>query len=386
MSPNRNKNQEKVMGRDCDPRLAMVAAGEFFGGAERQILTLLAALRCQNIKADLLLLHDRELAAQARELGTHTHILGTGKRFDIGALSALSRTLRAGGYDVVHAHGYKAAVMAALARSRANFALLKTEHGRVETGVGSARDRLVASTYRKLENALSRMTGATIVYVTRELQRFYAQEHAGIDSCVIFNGIDAAAVTRLQRPTELDSQTFNIVVLGRLEYVKGVEYSIRSMSAPELAGAKLHIIGDGPLRAELAHLVRESSLGESVVLHGFRDDGVRFAAHADVLLMPSLHEGLPYTLLEAMAAGTAVAASAVGGLAEVLEHERTALLFEARDPQAIAAAVARLKSDALLRSRLASAAKALLLSTFTADAMGAAYASLYRRLVAQSPA
>jgi glycosyltransferase involved in cell wall biosynthesis len=369
---------------DRDPRLAMVAAGEFFGGAERQILNLLAALRCRDIESDLLLLHDRELAALARKLGTPTQIIGTGKRFDLHAVLELSRTLRIGSYDVVHAHGYKAMVMAGLGRARSKFALLKTEHGRVETGIGSRRERWLAGAYRKAENAMSRATKATIVYVTDELRRFYVQEHAGIDSCVIFNGIDAAEVMRLQRPVELDPGTFNVVVLGRLEHVKGVEHAIRAMSTPELAGTRLHVVGDGPLRESLEQLVRDSKLGESVTLHGFRGDGARFAAHADVLLMPSLHEGLPYTLLEAMAAGTPVAASAVGGLAEVLEHEHTALLFAPRSPQAIAAALTRLSNDAVLRSKIATTAKAVLLSRFTAEAMGAAYAALYRRLAAVS--
>lgn len=376
---------EEIDVPDSNLRLAIVAPGEFFGGAERQILNLLTHLCRGSIECDLILLFDRELADQARRLGVRPKIIGAGRRFDFGALMALQDLLRTRRYNVVHAHGYKAMVMAALARMRCKFALIKTEHGRAESGVGTFRERMTTGAYRRAENALSRLTQATIVYVTRDLQRFYEREHVGISSCVIFNGIDANDVVRLERPVELSTQTFNVVVLGRLEHVKGTEYAIRAMQADIIPDdVRLHIVGDGPLRESLTQLAAAGGHGRSIVFHGFRQDGVRFAAHADVLLMPSLHEGLPYTLLEAIAAGTPVAASEVGGLAEILENQRTALLFRAADPSAISTSIARLRDDDVLRRTCAVNARSQLLPRFSSDTMGDAYVALYRQLAEPS--
>jgi glycosyltransferase involved in cell wall biosynthesis len=263
---------------------------------------------------------------------------------------------------------------------RTRFALVKTEHGRMESGRGSVSERIVAGSYRKLENMLSRRSDATIVYVTRELQQFYAREHAGMKARVIYNGIATHGREASSRPAELTRERFNVVVLGRLEHVKGVEHAIRAMAGDVPKSVTLHVVGDGPLQESLRALADQLGVTRAIVFHGFRADGARFAAHADLLLMPSLHEGLPYTLLEAIDAGTPVAASAVGGLAEVLEHERTALLFAPGDAAAVAAAISRMHDDEKLRRALAAQASATLLPRFSAEAMGDAYLALYREV------
>ena len=361
-------------------RVAVVAPGEYFGGAERQVAQLLSHLQGRGASVELFLLHDRELAASARALGIAPRIIGSGRRFDLQAIRELVRSLRAARCDVVHAHGYKATVIAGLARMRTPFALVKTEHGRMESGRGSVRERIVAGSYRRLENALSRMSDATIVYVTNELQQFYAREHAGMQGRVIYNGIAVRGRDGLPRPAELTRERFNVVVLGRLEHVKGVEHAIHAMAGEVPAAVTLHVVGDGPLQQQLRTLADQLNVSGSVVFHGFRADGASFAAHADLLLMPSLHEGLPYTLLEAIDAGTPVAASAVGGLAEVLEHERTALLFAPGDAAAVAAAISRMHGDAELRGALAARASAVLLPRLRAETMGDAYLALYREV------
>jgi glycosyltransferase involved in cell wall biosynthesis len=110
---------------------------------------------------------------------------------------------------------------------------------------------------------------------------------------------------------------------------------------------------------------------------GFRDNVYDYIAHADALLMPSHHEGLPYTLLEALSLGTPVIASRVGGLAEVLTDRETALLVEPRDPGEIAQAVRTLAETPELAKKLACNGQALIASQFTADEMARRYRSLF---------
>lgn len=99
----------------------------------------------------------------------------------------------------------------------------------------------------------------------------------------------------------------------------------------------------------------------------------------DLLAMPSFHEGLPYTLLEAMQSGVPVLASNVGGLAEVIQDGVTGLLAPAGDASALAAAIRRLHGDPALRQALANRAMELASSKFTVDHMARAYLLAYER-------
>ncbi len=100
--------------------------------------------------------------------------------------------------------------------------------------------------------------------------------------------------------------------------------------------------------------------------------------------MPSLHEGLPYTLLEAMALGKPIVATSVGGLKEVLQNEETALLCEPSRLEDIALAVGRIVKDAKLRKRIGSAAEEVQRSKFTLAEMGRNYLNVYKSLVKRS--
>jgi glycosyltransferase involved in cell wall biosynthesis len=118
-------------------------------------------------------------------------------------------------------------------------------------------------------------------------------------------------------------------------------------------------------------------------LRGFQRNVYDYIAHCDALLMPSLHEGLPYTLLEAMALGIPVIASRVGGLAEVIEDGRTGLLLPPEDAPALAAAIRQLQRDAGLRARLGAAALEIQRSRYSLNAMTESYLRVYRDLQRQ---
>src|SRR5215470_889874 len=100
------------------PRVAVVAPGEIFGGAERQILTLMRALHLRGCAINLLVFHDGELARRARSGGIATHVLGARRVLDLESLGLLRRSLDEFAADVVHLHGYRAAVYCSLVRRR----------------------------------------------------------------------------------------------------------------------------------------------------------------------------------------------------------------------------------------------------------------------------
>ena len=143
--------------------------------------------------------------------------------------------------------------------------------------------------------------------------------------------------------------------------------------APELADCPVLLIGSGKdeamLRGEAADLPH-------VVFTGFVDNVADHLAALDVFVFPSREEGLGSTLIDAMIQGLPIVASRVGGIPELIAHERTGLLVPPGDPAALAAALVRLIGDSALRARLGTAARTAA-AAYTPEAMAAAYLNLY---------
>jgi glycosyltransferase involved in cell wall biosynthesis len=122
-----------------------------------------------------------------------------------------------------------------------------------------------------------------------------------------------------------------------------------------------------------------AALGGVVRFAGFRHDMPACLAAADIVALPSLHEGLGVAALEAMAAGRPVLASRVGGLGEVVVAEETGLLVPPGDADALAAALARLAGDPALRARLGAAGRARVLACYTSERMAEGTLACYGR-------
>jgi len=145
--------------------------------------------------------------------------------------------------------------------------------------------------------------------------------------------------------------------------------------------AHLVLAGDGALRTRIEERVRELHLEARVHLLGSRADASELVAAADLLVLPSLVEGLPGVVLEAAAQAVPAVASRVGGVAEALRHGETGLLFEAGDANAFVTAVTSLLEDPVRRRALGLAAQALAGSAFNLEEAASRYEALYRRLI-----
>jgi glycosyltransferase involved in cell wall biosynthesis len=362
----------------------MLAPGEIFGGAERQILLLLSHLASHGHHAYLLCFHDRELAARARALGIPTLVLAARPALSLRNARLIGALLARERIPVLHVHGYKAAAHALLARRHAAFGVVRTEHGGMEAQHANPLRNLKPRLFRAVENFATRLLRGHVVYVTRDLARQAARQHAGVASSVIVNGVEPIGAHAPPPELARGAGHWDAVVVGRLEPVKGIEFAIRALADARVPRrVRLWIVGDGPLRAELESLARSLLPVERVLFAGFRRDALSFIANADALIMPSLHEGLPYTLLEAIGAGVPVVASNVGGLAEVLVNDRSALLVPVGDVAMLAAAIARLATDDGLARALASHATETVGRAHTAQKMGDAYLELYGSLTAR---
>jgi glycosyltransferase involved in cell wall biosynthesis len=212
---------------------------------------------------------------------------------------------------------------------------------------------------------------------------------------VVPYGVDTArfapdADTRARARAELGLAPERVLVVaaGRLVRKKGFEYLIDAMAL--VPDAHLVIAGAGDLGEELQ--ARAVSAGVARRAHFLGDvsqDAVaRWFAAGDIIAIPSVRDdsgnvdGLPNTVLEALASGASVVATPAGGIATVVKHEDTGLLVPERDTEALGSAVARLAGDPALRARLGTAGRALLASRFGWDRTAARFEAAYDRALA----
>jgi glycosyltransferase involved in cell wall biosynthesis len=183
----------------------------------------------------------------------------------------------------------------------------------------------------------------------------------------------------------LAADTPCLLVLASLVARKGIDVLLDALArlgarAPQPV---LWIAGEGPERDALERRAHVLGLTQRVRFLGRRSDAGDLLAACDVFVLPSRLEGLGVAALEAMAAARPVVASAVGGLAEAVEHESTGLLVPPEDPDALAAALARLLEDPALGKRLGDAGPARVREHYAAERMVEAYEALYTDVLAE---
>ena len=177
---------------------------------------------------------DGELAIQARGLGIEPIILSNSNRSLWATAHTLSNILQQRQIRIVHVHGYKAAIVCAMARLSYRFAIVKTVHGLPEPMEGNPLYALRDRFYHFLDVIATRMTAETVCYVTEELRKKYARVHTGLRVAVIPNGIAEMEASRYKHPTQFHKDWFNLTIVGRLDTVKGHDVAIKAISMPNV--------------------------------------------------------------------------------------------------------------------------------------------------------
>ncbi|MGE0710969.1 MAG: glycosyltransferase [Planctomycetota bacterium] len=194
------------------------------------------------------------------------------------------------------------------------------------------------------------------------------------------NAIEVAAWEREVEPAALPWRGCRVVLfLGRLTAQKRVDVLLSAFARllPAAPDARLALCGEGPLRAALEAQARALELGDRVAFLGVRSDVLALHRAASAFVLPSDAEGIPNTLLEALAAGTPAVASDVGGTRDVLRPDRDGLLVPPGDAEALAAALGRLLEDPALARRLAASGRARVREEFALPLLAGRYPPLF---------
>jgi glycosyltransferase involved in cell wall biosynthesis len=294
----------------------------------------------------------------------------------------IAEVARRANATILHCHHYSPFVYSTIARARVpGGRLVFTEHGRLSDGPPSLKRRLV--------NPVLGRAGAAMFAVSSALRDSMRAEGYPADRItVVPNGIDAgprpAPSDRAAARRRLGLSPDHLVVgtIARLNPVKDLGTLIRAFADFRriAENATLVIIGDGEERAQLESAVRDAALADDVLFLGERDDARALLPAFDVFANSSISEGVSLTILEAMAAELPVVATRVGGTPEVIEDGLTGLLVPARNPQALARALAHLSRGVDARRTLGARARTAVEQRFTIDRMVEHYAQVYRRL------
>lgn len=366
------------------PTVCQVLHSLNVGGAE-----VLAARLAQELQSEVRCLFAclddlGPLGEQLQKDGFQVEVLHRKPGLDFQVVRRLQSLARREKVDLFHAHQYTPFFYCAAGGfARRRPPILFTEHGRWHPDLPSKK--------RIAFNRCFLRRRDRVVGVGEAVRRALI-ENEGIPARrveVIYNGVDLRPYegTRpsrklVRQELGLPQEAFVVIQVARLDHLKDHPTAIRTMArlAEQIPGSRLLLVGAGPEQSRIEQEIAKHNIAGNVQLLGLRSDVSRLLAAADVFLLTSVSEGIPLTLIEAMAARLPIVSTSVGGVGEVVRHEETALLAPSGDDEALAAALVRLARDPHLADRLGAAGVRIAHERFSEQQMHRQYRRLYEEM------
>ena len=357
------------------PRVLLVITLAEVGGAQSYVASLLPALS-EHFDVVVAAHGDGPLREAASNGGVRfiplRHVRRPIKPWrDVAGLFELVRLLRRERPEILHASSSKAGVLGRLAAVVAGVPIrIFTVHG----WAFAAYSGLVSWLYRWADRLMSPLTTVTICVSENERTAGLEARTCRADNTVVIrNAVDVAAAPRSCH----DRPRPRLIAVGRLKAPKDFVTLIRALATLPAESFESLIVGEGPDRTAVEAEIRRLGLEERVRLAGERRDVPALLAASDIFVLSSESEGLPVSVLEAMAAELPVVASSVGGLPELVVDRETGILVPPGDARKLGAALGRLIDDRELRRRLGAAGRARAETVFDLGAFRRAHVELY---------
>jgi glycosyltransferase involved in cell wall biosynthesis len=360
--------------------LHLVSSGGYYG-KESVIINLCSALEklgCATEVGAFLNSHapNDEVVVRAHRQRLVAQTFACRGQLDFETVRTIQEHILAQQIDLVHTHDYKADVYGYLAARRTRRPVFATCHLWYSATI---RHRIYSGFDRFILRFFDGVIGVSPPIASTLHKAWVPQRKVA----VIANGIDFSPLLSVEDSSSRREfgNDLTIGIVGRLVHQKGHPFLFAAARGilEKFPGAKFVVIGEGPERKSLEALAQELGIAGSVYFVGFRDDMPSAYAGLDLVVMPSLDEGLPMALLEAMAAKRAVIASAVGAVPEVIEHGQSGLLVQPGNVSDLQQAILSLLQDESLRNRIAeNASKSV--SRFSSELMARNYLDFYQRM------
>lgn len=264
---------------------------------------------------------------------------------DIRAIFELKRLYQTCQPDIIHLNSSKAGVLGSLAARLAGMTkVIFTAHG---FAFLEPRSILTRGIYYWAERLASKFRGKIITVSDYDRQQAIKANIAPTEKLVtIHNGIEADKSAgydnSVARP--FIGQSIDVGTIANLYKTKGLEYLVDAakLALKDFPQVRFVVIGEGTERANLESRISNLGLEDNFKLVGEKPNAARYLSQFNIFILPSIKEGFPYTLLEAMAAGLPIVATRVGGIPEAMIDQKTGILVEPKNPPALANAIADL--------------------------------------------
>ena len=351
------------------PSVAFIIDDLGHGGAQKQLVMLASALRPHaDVRVYVLSSIENPHGPALKGRGIPVTVLQRRSGFDVARLHALTRALAADGVDIVHGFLDASNVYAYVAARRLRKpAVLSLQSDRLR--LMGVRGRVLGWMHRRTEAVVvNSMAGSD-----------YLIERVGVARARVHVVRNIAEVHELAAPANPPI----VGCVGRLVAIKRFDLAVSALPLVRTAvpGARLELVGDGPLVHDLHALSERLHLGDAVNFTGAVDDATAHIARMSCLVLPSTFEGLPNAVLEALACGVPVVACAVGDVASVVVDGSTGVVVPDATPESIAAGIVRALTDSALRTRARDDGPRAIRERFSPDEPVAVLRSLYQSLL-----
>ncbi len=354
------------------------------GGAEKLLLSL--AQNSKDKYSHLVgLLKNGWLYEKLQDQGVVVQIIPSGGSFDLKLIRNIYRLIKKEKFDIIHSHLLDMNFYSSISARIAKVHHVCTEHGDIH----HISKKFNIKTYIKAK-AISHFSNK-IVFVSKYTKDKYMNivKVPEGENAIIYNGID---IKEYEEPIEIQRKKAEIGIkegefvignVANLYPVKGQTYLLKAAKIiiKELPNTKYLIVGRGELENDLKKEANDLGIDFNIKFLGFREDVKELLKIMDIFVLPSLSEGLPLSLIEAMASKVPVVATGVGGIPEVIDDGINGFLITPADPDALASKIIHLLKDRSLANKLVNQSYKNIQQQFSLHTMFHKYSEIYSNLI-----
>lgn len=314
--------------------------------------------------------------------GFHIHLLRSRFRCDPGPVLECIRLVKEGGFTLVQSHGYKTHIMAWLIAKATGIPWIAFAHG-------WTTENWKVRLYHKLDRLFLRWCDRAVAVSPKLFDTISSLRGTHCKTTLILNAVDQDEIPRgcvspsVRERLSISASAKVLGCFGRLSSEKGQAFLIKAFRKfqEKHPDSALILTGDGPDRGSLETLIANLGLTTKVHLCGYQPGMRDFYEAIDLLVLPSLSEGLPNVALEAMALEKPVLATDVGAVAEIITHGENGWMVQAGDETLLANSLLEIFSSPSLVTRIGKVAKASLHPKFSAQGRANAIVALYKEVL-----
>lgn len=373
-------------------KILHIISGDLWAGAEVQVYHTVRGLRrSDEMDIEIILFSHGILEKRLEDDGIRATVIDEARNNPFEMITAMARIISDRKPNIIHVHAYKEHIIAkaALQVAKEKISLIRTFHGMSEATKDLGLFKTIKSKIiHAVEKAILNEKNAHLIAVSRDLHEYLSDSYPKASVVQIYNGIPILKDVKessndMRTKYRVENEVLWIGTIARLAETKNLPLLVTAATYLKEKNVRfiVSIWGTGPLQDKLEKLIKNEDIGDCIRLEGFDENIYPIIKALDVFVLCSLHEGLPMSLLEAMALSTPVICSNVGGMKEIIEHERTGLLIPSDDADALAKEILRLQGDTELRNEMIERARMHVEKQFNIDNTNKKLVELYESIV-----